>query len=122
MKLGQVEVNLTNIPGCVECSEVLDLIFGCARLGESAYRFRLNYFPMPDEPLRLIWKLDPNSFYTQENMDNTCMEISPDITVKVTCAEYDGVKFGFDLVLIQHPPDPGGVYFELDPAMFYVLE
>lgn len=101
---------------CGEIDNDFGLTFDYGRAESSGYQFQFKYFPIQSEPYRLIWKLDETLFDTLESISSAYMNIIPDFRAKVLCAEYNGMKYRFDLIPFLNPVDTKGVYFELDPV------
>ena len=42
-----------------------------------------------------------------------CLAVASDLSIKVSCADYNGNQYGFSLDFYRHPDDPSGYYWTL---------
>jgi cytochrome c553 len=48
----------------------------------------------------------------------SCLTVGNDIRIPITCAEYNGKKYMFDLLFSSNPADPIGLYWKMDLNTF----
>ena len=112
---------VVNPPACVLCDDNFTMKFPCLRVGNDYYTFNLLFHQVPEEPFRLFWIVDWNSFapVTAEGVLPNCMELMEDLGIKVGCTKYGDGKYSFDFRYFPNQADVNNVFFEMDLSTFH---
>ncbi len=108
----------------VDDSLLLDI--PCVEYGGNNYSFRLDYYPNPNDPAGIYWKMDINSF--TEILDSSevignyvkieCIHVDGSLLLDIPCVEYGGNNYSFRLDYYPNPNDPAGIYWKMDINTF----
>jgi endoglucanase len=98
---------------CVPVSSELSLNVPCAIYLGNQYAFTLTYYPNPMDPNNLYWKMDLSTFGAG-NSAGPCVSVTSTLALEITCAQLDGVKYGFDLEYYPNADDPSNFYWKMD--------
>lgn len=94
----------------------LNLDFPCVRVGENGYGLRLNYITDTYQFRSFMWSLDLDSFteVCTDCSDMNCVAPEEELTLSVPCAQFQGMRLGFDLKLNTIACPEGSFCWELD--------
>jgi hypothetical protein len=110
---GSVDLGAFEYDDCVPVSPELSLDVPCATYFGNQYAFILTYYPNPMDPNNLYWKMDLGTFGVVTTT-GPCVSVTSGLTLKFTCAQLAGVKYGFDLLYYPNPADPSNFYWKMD--------
>ncbi len=116
----QADEELSFGSNCIPIADDLSIFFSCAEYDEVGYSFKLDYFPNPNDPSNIYWKMDLSTF--KAVMEKDCIPLGGDLTITIPCAEYAGMQYSFALDFVVIPADPGGIYWKMDISTFKAVQ
>ena len=99
-----------SVDSCLTVMDDLSMFVPCAEYEGTGFSFMLNYFVNPDDPDRLYWKMDLNTFALSTS--TPCINVNSDLSLVIPCASFIGAGygFGFKLDFYPNPSDPHNLY------------
>jgi len=99
---------------CLAVDGSLNILVPCAEYAGNRYRYTLFY--SPNSCPGLCWKLGDFGLAGEEVVD--CLPIGSDLSMPVSCADYNGTQFRFILGFYPNPNDATGLYWQIDLDTF----
>jgi len=101
---------------CISIGDNLALNM-CVTYKNAQYGVVLSFYPNPADTSGAYWKLEPSSFRQLSDDSLSCQTIDTDLTLNV-CAEYQGVRYRFQLDKYSNSSDSGGLYWKANLNTF----
>ena len=101
---------------CFSIDSGLEFPIPCGQYLGHGYGFLLEFFPNPEDPSGVYWKMDLESFH--ETSESECINIGNNLSLSIPCAAFAGKEYAFVLDYYSNPIDSLNVYWKMDLSTF----
>lgn len=113
-----VQTTVTTYSPCLYFGDDMSIRVPCAEYQGTPYGFTLKYYRNPGDFLGHYWNLDAATL--SEGSGGSCLYIGSDLSIPISCAEYNGTQYGFTLLFYPNLYDPSGLYWRMDMSTLEV--
>ncbi|MEA2059964.1 MAG: SGNH/GDSL hydrolase family protein [Thermodesulfobacteriota bacterium] len=109
---------------CMNVKNDWNLDFPCVSFAGKGYGFTLKPQKTDVNQLGWIWQMDMSTFGHAQffGRSSACLTISETLSLEVSQAALNGLKFKFNLIPFVDTQSEGGLFWEIEPGSFQLME